>query len=111
MAISPSVVLDKINAGRVALGVLPLSDIRRGHKSASHSCPIANSLRDAVGSGVSVGTGSVAGLPRARAFAYAKAVGGEVTEINGVATVANPPEFSRFVREFDGGYFPQYVAA
>lgn len=99
-------VLDKVNAGRVAAGILPLSDLPKGNHS-SRNCPLANALKDVFPS-VSVGGNTISGVSRARAHAFAGATGGRVSEINGDAVIEAPDEFGTFVSQFDGGRYPQY---
>lgn len=100
--------LQMVNAYRVAAGLLPLEDLRRGNKNAAHSCPIANSLSE-LGT-VRVGGSQVSGIPREHVARISAVTGTPINQANGTATLSNPPEFSEFVTAFDRGEFPQYVA-
>lgn len=102
-----SAVLEKVNAGRVACGQMPLYDLPRGAKGSKTECPVARALKDAL-PGIGIGSTYATGVKRDRAAAFAAAIGGSITEINGTAKVSLPPEIRGFVRDFDAGYHSAY---
>jgi hypothetical protein len=100
-------VLEKVNAGRVALGALPLPDLPQGTRSNKFDCPIARAFQDALPK-VAVGSSLLTLPKRDRAAAFAAAIGGSVESINGHAEIRMPYEFQQFVYEFDNNQLPQY---
>jgi hypothetical protein len=98
--------LERVIAGRVALGALPLADLPKGDHH-GNSCPIANALKE-VAPEVSVSASQITGIPRARAPQFAAAIGGELVRSNGTAVVTPPEELAQFVTDYDAGFHSQY---
>jgi hypothetical protein len=100
-------VLGIVNAGRVAAGGYPLDDLPQGYRGKADSCPLAYAFKDVLPE-ATVGVSKVTFRRRERAAAFASAIGGKISDINGKATVVLPYELQKFVSEFDAGYFPKY---
>lgn len=100
-------VLEKVNAGRVACGALPLNDLPKGFRSDNKRCPLARALKEAL-PGIEVGSSAANNVKRDRAPALAAAIDGRVIDINGTASVQLPVELQQFVSDFDQGRYPQY---
>jgi len=101
--------LQMVNAVRVAAGLAPLNELRKGYRNQAHNCPIANSLSE-LGPGVKVGTYTIEGVPTDKVWRISGLMGKKIVEHNGTAKLENPSEFAEFVRAFDNGSIPELDA-
>ena len=111
MSNSPSInILDTVNAGRVAWGLEPLSELPRGKKSSETHCPLARAFAPVgVYGRVRVTNMAIRGVDRSRAPQLASAIGGTLASSNGEASITLPHTLSQFTIKFDRGHYPSLV--